>query len=142
MRAGHHDVVQRLQGLCHGSVAIEAVDLVEVDVDGAEPSQRQVDLLHDRRVRQASPPVPSPTRWWTVVASTMSSRRVSARALPTISAEDPVPWTAPCLAADGFPPPAAIRRRRRGMTFVHPERSQTQSFGLADPWPVGEPFTR
>jgi hypothetical protein len=28
------------------------------------------------------------------------------------------------------------------MTFVEPDRSQTDWFGLGEPWPVGEPFPR
>lgn len=30
----------------------------------------------------------------------------------------------------------------RSMTFVEPERSQTDWFGLGEPWPIGEPFPR
>ena len=48
----------------------------------------------------------------------------------------------PEFAADGFP----IWRRSvvedGGMTFVDPERSQAEWFGLGEPWPVGEPFPR
>lgn len=48
----------------------------------------------------------------------------------------------PNFAADGFP----IWRRSiiedGRVTFVDPERSQAEWFGLNDPWPVGEPFPR
>lgn len=48
----------------------------------------------------------------------------------------------PEVAVDGFP----IWRRSvvevGNMTFVVPEFSQAEWFGLGDPWPVGEPFPR
>ena len=49
------DVVQRLHRLLDRGVGVEAVDLVEVDVVGAEPRERGVDLLEDRLARQALP---------------------------------------------------------------------------------------
>lgn len=49
---------------------------------------------------------------------------------------------APKFAVDALP----IWRRSvvdgGAMTFVNPERSQAEWFGLDDPWPVGEPFPR
>lgn len=50
---GLDDVVQRLHRLLDGRVRVEAVDLVQVDVVGAEAGQRGVDLVHDRRTRQS-----------------------------------------------------------------------------------------
>ena len=47
------DVVQRLHRLLDRRVRVEAVDLVEVDVVRAEPSQRCVDLFENRLARQA-----------------------------------------------------------------------------------------
>ena len=52
---GLDDVVEGLHGLCDWSLGIEAVDLVEVDVVGAEPGQGGVDLLNDRCAGQALP---------------------------------------------------------------------------------------
>ena len=51
--AGLHDVVQRLQRLLDRGGGVHAVDLVEVDVVGAEPAQAVVDLGEDRLARQA-----------------------------------------------------------------------------------------
>jgi len=45
--AGLNDVVESFRGLLDGSFGIEAVDLVEVDVVGAEAGQRGVDLFED-----------------------------------------------------------------------------------------------
>ena len=46
--AGSHEVVQRLHLLLHGSVVVEAVRDVEVDVVGAEALERGVDLAEER----------------------------------------------------------------------------------------------
>ena len=46
-------VVQRFHGLGHGSLGVEPVDLVQVDVAGAEPGQGGVDLLEDGLAGQA-----------------------------------------------------------------------------------------
>ena len=51
--AGLDDVVQRLHRLLDRRVPVPAVDLVEVDVVGAEAAQAGVDLGHDRLARQA-----------------------------------------------------------------------------------------
>jgi len=67
------------------------VDLVQVDVVGAQPGERAVDLLQDGLAGQAPPPGPGRIGQYTLVASTMSSRRVYLRsARPVISSE--VPW--------------------------------------------------
>ena len=49
-----HDVVQRAQRLFDRRVVIEAVDLVEIDVIGAEPAQAVVDGVQDVLARQAA----------------------------------------------------------------------------------------
>ena len=51
--AGAHDVVQRLERLLDRHVVVPAMDLVEIDVVGAEPLQAGVDLGQDRLARQA-----------------------------------------------------------------------------------------
>ena len=43
-----HDVVQRLQRLLDRRLVVPAMDLVEVDVIGAEAAQAGVELSHDR----------------------------------------------------------------------------------------------
>ena len=48
-----HDVVQRFEGLFEWRAVVEAVDLVEVDVVGAEAAKAVVDLGHDRLAREA-----------------------------------------------------------------------------------------
>jgi hypothetical protein len=53
--AGLDDIVQRLERLLDRRVIIEAMDLIEIDVIGAEPPQARVDLGHDRPARQAGP---------------------------------------------------------------------------------------
>jgi hypothetical protein len=45
--------VQGLERLLDRRPAVEAMDLVEVDVVGTEPAQAVVDLGHDRLTRQA-----------------------------------------------------------------------------------------
>jgi hypothetical protein len=47
------DIVQRLQRLLDRRRIVEAVDLVEIDVVGAEAAQAVVDLVEDRLARQA-----------------------------------------------------------------------------------------
>src|SRR5690349_10483193 len=51
---GFDDVVQRLERLFDGCAIIPAVDLVQVDVVGAEAPQAVVDLTHNRLARQAT----------------------------------------------------------------------------------------
>src|SRR5664279_2085944 len=51
--AGLDHVVERFHRLFDRCLGVEAVDLVEVDVVGAQPGQRGVDLLHHRAARQA-----------------------------------------------------------------------------------------
>src|SRR5665647_40900 len=51
--AGLDHVVERFHRLFARRLGVEAVDLVEVDVVGAQPGQRGVDLLHHRAARQA-----------------------------------------------------------------------------------------
>jgi hypothetical protein len=46
------DVVQRFHGLLDRGFRIEAMDLVQVDVVGAEPGQRSIDLLEHRLAGQ------------------------------------------------------------------------------------------
>jgi len=88
--AGLHDVVQGLHGLLEGSVGIEAVDLVEVDVVGPEPGQRGVDLLEVALRDSPWPPGPSCILPCTLVARTISSRRAYRLiARPTSSSEVP-----------------------------------------------------
>ena len=48
-----HDVVQGLQRLLDRRLVVPAVDLVQVDVVGAEPPEARVDLRQDRLPRQA-----------------------------------------------------------------------------------------
>src|SRR5674476_1536941 len=50
---GLDHVVERFHRLFDRRLGVEAVDLVEVDVVGAQPGQRGVDLLHHRAARQA-----------------------------------------------------------------------------------------
>ena len=50
--AGAHDVVPRLQSLLDRSAIVPTVDLVEIDVVGAEPLQAGIDLMEDRLARQ------------------------------------------------------------------------------------------
>ena len=52
--AGLHDVVQRFERLLDRRLRIPAMDLVEVDVVGAEPAQAVVDLAQDRLARQTA----------------------------------------------------------------------------------------
>lgn len=52
--AGLHQVVQRLQGFLPRSGVVIAMDLVQVDVVGAQALERMVDFLHDRLARQAA----------------------------------------------------------------------------------------
>ena len=52
--AGAHDVVQRAQRLFDRRVVIEAVDLIEVDVIGAEAAQAGVDGVVDVFAREAA----------------------------------------------------------------------------------------
>ena len=52
--AGLHHVVQRLQRLLDRRVVVPAMDLVEIDVVGAQPAQAGVDLGHDGLARQAA----------------------------------------------------------------------------------------
>ena len=47
------DVVQRFERLLDRRVVVPAMDLVEVDVIGAETPQARIDLGHDRLARQA-----------------------------------------------------------------------------------------
>ena len=47
------DVVEGLESLLDGGVRVPAVDLVEVDVVGAEAAEAVVDLGHDGLARQA-----------------------------------------------------------------------------------------
>ena len=70
-----------------GVVVVPAVDLVEVDVIGAEPPQAGVDLGHDRLARQAlAVGVLAHRVMKTLVAITTSSRRAKSRsARPRIS---------------------------------------------------------
>ena len=51
--AGLHHVMQRLQRFLDRRRVVEAVDLVEIDIIGAEPAQAVVDLVEDRLARQA-----------------------------------------------------------------------------------------
>ena len=60
--AGLDQVVQGLQGLLQRCRVVIAVNLVEVDVVGAEPPQAVVDLGHDRLAGQAPPVRPRPHR--------------------------------------------------------------------------------
>ena len=73
--AGLDDVVQRLHRLLDRGVGVEAVDLVQVDVVGAEPGQGGVDLFEDRLAGQALTAGAVVHPAVTLVASTMSSRR-------------------------------------------------------------------
>ena len=50
------EVVEGFHGLLDRGVRVEAVDLVEVDVVGAESGQGRVHLLHDRLAGQAAVP--------------------------------------------------------------------------------------
>src|SRR5664280_511261 len=50
---GLDHVVESFHRLFDRRLGVEAVDLVEVDVVGAQPGQRGVDLLHHRAARQA-----------------------------------------------------------------------------------------
>jgi hypothetical protein len=66
------------------------VDLVEIDIIGAEAAQAVVDLVEDRLARQAGAIGPGRMRLNTLVASTISSRlEKSLMARPTISSEEP-----------------------------------------------------
>ena len=68
------------------------MDLVKVDVVGAQSAERGVDLLHDGFRDRPHPPGPSCIGKKTLVATTMSSRLAYLRmALPTISSEEPCP---------------------------------------------------
>jgi hypothetical protein len=53
--AGAHDVVQRLHRLLDRRARVPPVDLVEVDVVGAQAAQAGVDLEHDGLARQPAP---------------------------------------------------------------------------------------
>ena len=64
---GLDDVVQCFGGLGDRGGGVAAVDLVQVNVVGAEPGQGGVDLFHDRLAGQAGPAGPScicRTPWW------------------------------------------------------------------------------
>ncbi len=45
--------MQRFECFLDGCCIVSAVDLVEIDIVGAEPAQAVVDLGHDRKARQA-----------------------------------------------------------------------------------------
>jgi hypothetical protein len=84
--------VQRFHRFLDLGVRVEAVDLVEIDVVGAQSMQRLVELLDD------CPPGQPGTAWAVMhleepfVARTTSSRRVYfLTARPTISSEVPYP---------------------------------------------------
>ncbi len=51
--AGLDDVVERFERLLDRRVVVPAMDLVEVDVIGAEALQARIDLAHDRLARKA-----------------------------------------------------------------------------------------
>ena len=58
--ASLYDVVQRLERLLDRRARVPAVDLIEVDVVGAEPAEARVDLCHDRLARQPGAVRPRP----------------------------------------------------------------------------------
>src|SRR5437016_11084610 len=51
--AGLDDVVQRFDRLLDRRVVVPAMDLIEIDVIGAEAPQARIDFGHDRLARQA-----------------------------------------------------------------------------------------
>src|SRR3984893_5723274 len=59
---GLDDVVQCLKRLLDRAAIVPAVDLIEIDVIGAEASKAVIDLAHDRHARQAAAvrPLPHP----------------------------------------------------------------------------------
>jgi hypothetical protein len=78
--------VQRLERLFDRRRVVPAVDLIEIDVIGAEPAQAVVDLGEDGLARQARAVRPGRIRPCTLVAMTSSSREAySSKARPTIS---------------------------------------------------------
>jgi hypothetical protein len=82
------EVGQRAEGLLDVGVGLGAVDLVEVDVVGAEAPQRALDR---GEIQQREPPRrlgSSPIGMENFVARTTSSRRPLS-ALPTISSDSP-----------------------------------------------------
>jgi hypothetical protein len=88
--AGLHDVVEGLERLLDRRRVVHAVDLVEVDVVGAEPAEAVVDLGEDRLARQTGAVGPGRIGCRTLVAMTTSSRSAkSFSARPTISSLEP-----------------------------------------------------
>ena len=94
--------MQRFERFFDRRRVIPAMDLIQVDVVGAEARQARID-----RLKIASRERPEPFGLFgsarlpigknTLVASTISSRRANAfNARPTISSEVPSEWVSPC----------------------------------------------